>query len=273
MDAEALRAQIRRLAPWHHDVEVAPGVRTGEPLPPGSTPPELGTPSLIRPEVGFAQWIAEIFPGGLAGRSVLDCACNAGGYLFAAAQHGAGRGFGFDARDHWIDQARFLAAHLPAADIEFATCTLDELPELGLEPFDVILFKGLFYHLPDPIGGLRIAANLTRELIIVNTAARYGKGDALVLNPESRTELMSGVHGLAWLPTSPRVLTDILAWCGFPHARLRQVWPMSGRSFRVEVLAAREPATFADYDAQPRRKPPGRLARALGRLFGRPRFR
>lgn len=273
MDEDALRAEIRRLAPWHHDVEVSPGIRTGDYEASATESQESDAVSLIRPDRAVAALVDDLFPGGLAGRSVLDCACNAGGYLFAAAGVGAGRCFGFDVRDHWIEQSRFLARHLPADNLEFATCDLAELPRLGLEPFDVTLFNGLFYHLPDPVGGLRIAADLTREVIVVNTSGVYGRREGLVLTPESRTAPMSGVHGLAWHPTRHEVLFRILSWCGFPHARLRWARCDSRRTFRMEVVAAREAASLAHYDSQPRRRLPGTLARTFAWLFGGTRGR
>jgi hypothetical protein len=133
------------------------------------------------------------------------------------------------------------------------------------------LFFGLFYHLPDPVAGLKIAADLTRELLILNTAADpTPAGDALTLNIESDTALMSGVHRLAWLPTGPRVLEEILHWCGFPHTRVQYV-VKAPRFPRVQILAARDASTFAHYDAvHPRRPTPlwkrgaRRLLRALG---------
>ena len=270
IDAEALRAEIRRLAPWHHDVEIAPGVRTGDPLPPNTASPELGTPALIPADRDMAGLAADLFPDGFAGRSILDCGCNAGGYLFAARALGAGRGFGFDARDHWIRQARFLARHLSGDGLEFSTCELDALPGLELEPFDFTLFKGLFYHLPDPVAGLRTVADLTREIIVVNTLARFGRGDALALKPESRTLAMSGVDGLAWAPTSVRVLQEILAWCGFPHSRLRWAMRLQRRDWRMEIVAARDAAALTHYDTRPHPRPPGRFACAAARLLGRP---
>lgn len=269
MDSRELRDRIGRLGPWHHDVEIAPGVRTGEPAPGFAYPAELGTPSLIRPGDALARLVGEVFPEGLARRSVLDCACNAGGYLFAAAGLGAGRCFGFDAREHWVRQARFLAEHLPGEEIEFATLELASLPGLRLEPFDVTLFNGIFYHLPDPIAGLRIAADHTRELLVVNTATLPGASDSLVLNRESESEVMSGVDGLAWLPTGDRVLRSVLEWCGFPHTRLRYEGPGPGRRRRIEVLAARDAATFAHYDSESTRRRPRRQAGRLSRFLRR----
>ena len=54
---------------------------------------------------------------------------------------------------------------------------LYDLPERGLEPFDLTIFKGIFYHLPDPVRGLKIAADLTKEALILDTNARAGMPD------------------------------------------------------------------------------------------------
>jgi len=216
MTYDELGAEIRRFGPWHHDVEIAPGVRTGDPRWRGETDPVLGTPSVVDPLANLQRTVRDLFPDGMKGRSFLDCACNAGGYLFAARRLGAGPCFGFDVREHWIRQAHFLARHLPAEDIDAGICALADVPGLGLKPYDVTLFSGILYHLPDPVAGLKIAADLTREIIIVNTATFPAKPDGLVLNQESRTLPMSGVDGLAWYPTGETVVRQMLAWCGFP---------------------------------------------------------
>ncbi|MDB5706853.1 MAG: tRNA (5-methoxyuridine) 34 synthase [Sphingomonas bacterium] len=265
---DEIRAEIRRLGPWHHDIELSPGIRTGAPEFQGEPDPALGTPAIIDPDANLMRLVGSLFPRGLAGRSFLDCACNGGGYLFAAARLGAGRCFGFDAREHWIRQAQFLGRYFPDADVAVARCSLAEFPALGLEPFDVTYFSGLFYHLPDPVAGLRIAADHTKELLVLNTAVSPGKQDALVLNQESRTLLMSGIDGLAWLPTGESVLRRILAACGFPHTRLNFDRPASGTWRRVEILAARDPGMFDHYDASRPAPPPGRLKRLTNRLRG-----
>ena len=263
-NAEELRAEIRRLGPWHQDLEIAPGIRTGERAPGDDPDPlRIGAPGMLEPGRVLDVLMRDVFPNGFEGRSVLDCGCNAGGYLFEAKRLGAGRCFGFDVREHWLNQARFVARHLPSEDVDFGQLDLLGLRERNLEPFDVTLFFGLFYHLPDPVAGLRIAADLTRELLVLNTAADPKlTGHGLTLSIESDTALMSGVHRLAWMPTSPKVLEEILHWCGFPHTRVHYVhrkkkWP------RIQVLAARDAGTFAHYDTihpppppqPPRRRP------------------
>ncbi len=249
MTNDELGAEIRRLGPWHHDVEIAPGIRTGDPAWRPEPDPAFGTPSIIDPFANFERTVADLFPDGLKGRSFLDCACNGGGYLYAARRLGAGRCFGFDVREHWIRQARFLAEHLPSEDIDTGTCSLEDLPQIGLKPFDVTLFSGILYHLPDPVAGLKIAADLTRELIIVNSETLPGKREGLALNPESQTLVMSGVDRLAWYPTSDKVIREMLAWCGFPHTRLRFDRATRDGRHRVELWAARDEAVFAHLDA------------------------
>jgi tRNA (mo5U34)-methyltransferase len=277
MDTDKLRAEIDRLGPWLHAIEVAPGVSTatvGQPSGQG----EGAVTETYSPEKMMRGLTRRLFPAGMAGRSLLDCGCNSGGHMFAAAAMGAGRCFGFDARQHWIDQAHFLSRHLPPADVGFAVCELADLPGLKLDTFDVTLFSGLFYHLPDPVAGLRVAADLTRELIVVNTSvlARAGKG--LMLSRESDSHLISGVDGLAWLPTGPEVVQDILAWCGFPHSRIDLDWRPPGPTDwrRIQVLGARDAESFAHYDkvrpdAVPRFRPglKRRLADRLAALFRR----
>jgi hypothetical protein len=84
---------------------------------------------------------------------------------------------------------------------------------------------------------------------------------------------MSGVHGLAWLPTNERVVAAILAWCGFPHWRIsfRNKGYVKGWR-RVEILAAREASVFERWDERvPPVKPerprkPSLARRALMRL-------
>ncbi|HEX9984156.1 MAG TPA: methyltransferase domain-containing protein [Thermoanaerobaculia bacterium] len=270
MTADELRAEVLRLGPWHQDIEVAPGVSTGDQRKrAGSGPDPLGVGNKVgSPQKAVDLLIRDVLPNGFAGRSVLDCACNAGGYLFEATRHGAGNCFGFDVREHWIEQARFVARHRPG-NVQFAQCNLHELRELKLPQFDVTFFFGILYHLPDPVAGLRIAADHTRELLVVSTATdARGRGDGLTLNLESESMLLSGVDRLAWWPTSAAVVEAMLHWCGFPHTRVHFRIKEAPGADRIQILAARDERTFKHFDAMhPRQEPsPWRvLARRVAR--------
>jgi tRNA (mo5U34)-methyltransferase len=220
-----LRNEIIRLGPWHYDVQVTPDVSTRISLDasPGTYPKSFGPVGFLDPRDCFQGELLRLYPAGLEGRTVLDCACNCGGYLFWAKEVGAGACFGFDAREHWINQARFLREHRvgPTDELSFEVCDLYDVPRLNLEPFDITLFQGIFYHLPDPIEGLKIAADLTKQLLIIGTATQGGMPDGCLFAAEENPEiLMSGIHGLMWRPTGPEVLDRILRWMGFVETRV-----------------------------------------------------
>jgi tRNA (mo5U34)-methyltransferase len=249
-DLEALKEEIIRLGPWHLDVQVTPELSTSAFL---EAPDELKQEwerhpvTFIDHRTRFQDQIRTIYPDGLEGRRFLDCACNCGAYSFWMKELGADATFGFDVREHWINQARFLLEHRtwPSDGIEFEALDLYDLPKRELEPFDITLFKGIFYHLPDPITGLKLAADLTREVMIVNTAVRLGHQDGmLVLENEGTEPLMSGVHQLSWAPTGPEVMKQILNWMGFADTKLT-TWVESarqpGRRGRLQMIGARKP--------------------------------
>jgi tRNA (mo5U34)-methyltransferase len=253
---DTLVEEMRRLGPWHLDVEVREGLSTAMVMEtPNGLRASAGPVRFRSPGERFRSMLLDVFPSGLEGRSVLDCACNCGAYLFWAKELGAGEGFGFDVRDHWIAQARFLLEHRdpPSAGLRFEMLDLYDLPRRGLARHDVTLFNGIFYHLPDPVRGLRIAADLTDELLVVTTSTREGETDGrLVIEEESAEFLMSGVYGLNWQPTGEGVMRKILAWCGFPEVRVvnhvTNIPGLPASTGRIQLLAARRAETLARYE-------------------------
>lgn len=249
-----LREEIVKLGPWHLNVQVTQDISTDAFLeaPEGTYPKGLGKVTFIDPRANFERQMKALFPGGLAGRSVIDCACNCGGYVFWCKEMGAGRCLGFDVRDIWIKQANFLLEHRegPSDDVAFVEANLYDIPGMNLEPFDICIFKGIFYHLPDPITGLKIAADLTKDFILVNTAVKTGYPDGLlVLDEEDREAVMNGVHGLNWYPSSPHVIARVLRWLGFQDIRCT-AWTEGNRQYQVqghgrtELVASRRKGAF-----------------------------
>lgn len=263
-----LREEIIRLGPWHLDVQVTPEISTRVSLEtpegtyPSSGPKNAGRISLLDARKSFVDTMRKIYPEGLGGRTFLECACNCGAYCFWAKELGASECFGFDVREHWIDQARFLAANRawPSDGIRFEALDLYDLPKLELEPFDITLFQGVFYHLPDPITGLKIAADLTREVIILDTATRNHLPDGtrlpdgmLTIAEEGRESVMTGVYGLNWFPTGPGVLTRILRWMGFAEIRLARQRAQGEHSRRgqgrLRIIASRKEGLLGEFES------------------------
>ena len=255
-----LKDEIIRLGPWHHVVQVAPEISTKVYLEaPEGTYPSSGAKdpkkvSLLDDREKWIRFLERIYPEGLAGRTFLECACNCAAYSFWARELGASSCFGFDVREHWIDQARFLAENRtpwPTDGMRFEVLDLYDLAKLGLEPFDVTLFKGIFYHLPDPIRGLKVAADLTEEVLILDTAVRIDLPDGmLAVSSEDTEAVMTGVYGLNWHPTGPGVLERVLRWMGFADIKLVSLLPNPRRKNlgRLRMVASREEGFLPKYE-------------------------
>ncbi len=250
-----LESQIRELGPWHHDISITDDVSIGNVFGKDQhrTLPRKHNDgvSLIEPREKFQERLRGIYPNGLGGKRFLDCACNAGVYCFLAREADAEFSFGFDVRDHWIRQADFIKQHrtvAPTDRIEFEVLDLYDLPARNLKPFDYTFFSGIFYHLPDPIHGLKLAAEVTTDIIVVNTASMYNPDNPGGLTPRRRSSsnfVMSGVSDMAWFPNGPKAILLILNWMGFREFKLTH-FAKRGDRHRFEVFAAREPGRLDD---------------------------
>ena len=247
---QALINRIKTLGPWHQGIQLTDELNTAQVFSEAGTikdRPSNGGVSLLQLRDPFVKRMNDIYPDGIKDKRFLDCACNAGGYCFWAREMGIKFAFGFDVRDHWINQARFVKNRrtvAPTDRIQFVVSDLYELPERNLQPFQITNFKGIFYHLPDPISGLKVAADLTEEVMIFNTSTTWGQDDGYMKSGwESKEAVMSGVHGLKWYPTGPKVCADILRWLGFEEMKLmfyKQQYdqPQLGR---IEIMASKKP--------------------------------
>ena len=245
---QTLIDEIRQLGPWHHNIQLTPDLEIMDAYDESESRRENNDNiSLISSRPSFEYKSRLIYPDGLKGKRFLDCACNAGGYCFWASELGADAAYGFDVRDHWIKQARFVQQNrtvAPVDNIQFETCDLMSLPDRNLEPADFTLFKGIFYHLADPILGLKIAADLTREVLWLNTARCFiDNTESLYCTFEAPRNLMSGVHALSWTPSGPSVVGKMLYWMGFTDIRhvFSKQYQDRPKFGRMELIAAREP--------------------------------
>ncbi|ELS04868.1 Protein of unknown function (DUF1698) [Xenococcus sp. PCC 7305] len=258
-----LEEKIVELGPWHLNVQVTPEIGTSIYRDAIKNDPQHAEASsnvaFVDPGDKFKKLMQKIYPNGLKDKRFLDCACNCGGYSFWAKELGASECFGFDVREHWINQANFLLENrtFPNENVNFAVQDLYDLQKQNLKPFDITLFKGIFYHLPDPVSGLKLAADLTTELLYLDTATRSNFDDgALVIANENKNALMSGMYNLNWFPTGPKVLMNILQWAGFQEFHLlfwrkdthgnssRTKVNQNVRNGRLALLASKKPGLF-----------------------------
>lgn len=258
---EWLHEQIKNLGPWHHDIQLTDEVSTGRVFSDDGIldRPENDGVSLISPRELFRKKVLQIYPDGLADKRFLDCACNAGVYCFLAREMDAAHSVGFDVRDHWIKQAKFAQQHrtVTATDrIDFSVLDVYDLGKQGLQRFDLTLFSGIFYHLPDPIHGLKLAADLTSDVIIVNTASLDDDDNPKGLTMHRRRpqnldkNVMSGVYEIAWFPNGPQAIAEILCWLGFTEMKLVRRVKKEGVRGRFEIVAARTKDRLANVEGE-----------------------
>jgi tRNA (mo5U34)-methyltransferase len=218
MRPEALLRRARELAPWHFDIELAPGVMTSSLNRDVYDDQNKVNVGVVDPEP-MRGFFRERYPAGLAGKDVLDIGCNAGAYCLIAHEEGASSATGFDIHEHWIEQAEFLksARHPQAKSLKFVVGDAKTfLAEDRSRKFDITIFKGVFYHLPDPIHFLIEACDATRELILVDTVSSdLVPEGAMESAYESSTHLMAGVDGLVWYPGGPLAVRRIMEYRGF----------------------------------------------------------
>ena len=152
-----------RLGPWHIDIEITPTFDGRIPRLPSQPTSDASGIAFHNPREGFLRRLHRAFPNGLRGAGACWIVPATVAPTCSMRRRRAGRCLGFDLREHWIEQARFLAEHrrCPTADMRFEVCDLYDLPALQPGRFGVTLFLGIFYHLPDPITALKVCGSPT----------------------------------------------------------------------------------------------------------------
>ena len=145
---------------WFHSMELEPGVHTISPAE---------TEKLRKREKAYLDKVD------LRGKSVLDIGAWDGYYSIAAKKRGAARVLATDwfswGGPGWGSKAGFDYARAKTG-LEIEEKIID-VPDVSVDTvgvFDVVFFMGVFYHLKDPLLGLKIASQMAKETLIVETA-------------------------------------------------------------------------------------------------------
>jgi tRNA (mo5U34)-methyltransferase len=151
------------LAPWFHNLHLPDGRETAPDHPLGDFP--------------AWKWreLAPQLPQDLSGMRALDIGCNAGFYSFELARRGAHvLAIDFDAR--YLRQAEWARGELGLGErVELRRLSVYDLADLNEEPFDVVLFLGVLYHLRHPLLALDLVAEKTAGTLVVQTLTLPGE--------------------------------------------------------------------------------------------------
>jgi tRNA (mo5U34)-methyltransferase len=157
-DIQDLRARVDALR-WYHRIDLGHGIVT----------PGADNTAFRLPRIGL--------PASLAGQSVLDIGAWDGFFSFEAERRGASRvvaadyyswhGVGWGTGD---GKAGFrLAKEALASKVEDVDVDVMQLSPERIGTFDVVLFLGVLYHVPDPLGALERVASVTKGMLILET--------------------------------------------------------------------------------------------------------
>ena len=156
MNPEELQAAVDQYQ-WFHQIDLGHGIVT-----PG-------------PDESAAKLIDVALPQDLTGMSVLDVGTFNGFYAFEAERRGAARVVAADRfiweRGPW-SKAGFDFAHSTlGSSVEPLTMSVEEMSPETVGTFDLVLFMGILYHAPDPLGYLEICRSLCSDdgMAIVET--------------------------------------------------------------------------------------------------------
>jgi tRNA (mo5U34)-methyltransferase len=162
---DSVARDIKRLAPWFHNLHLPSGHETAPDHPLGDFP--------------RVKWweLQSALPDDLSGWRVLDVGCNAGFYSFALANRGASV-VAIDCDEHYLRQARWAAKQFDVSErVRFERLQVYDLARRR-ERFDLVLFLGVLYHLRHPLLALDLLAEKTERLLVLQTLTMPGEENA-----------------------------------------------------------------------------------------------
>lgn len=146
--------------------------------------------------------------------SVLDMACNWGGFAVEAKLRGVQDVSAFDIREDNIYKAKLLANHFDISNINFETKDLFQY-----EPnkkFDIVLNLGLMYHLSQPFEMMKKTYELTQHVAVIDTIVHREPVSGFILGPGSSITHATTAVGVELHPTY-RALLDLTRLVGFRY--------------------------------------------------------
>ena len=153
----------------------------------------------------------------LAGLRVLDVGCNEGLFSITARQMGARYALGLEPRPEKVEQARFTSHTLGIDQVEFQEKSLWDITE-EIGSFDITLLIGVLYHLDRPFEALRRLADVTKQLIVIDTELLPLDYPLLAMKEEDPLVPYNTVDsGLTFIPTDKSVHL-MLGYSGFTQS-------------------------------------------------------
>jgi tRNA (mo5U34)-methyltransferase len=199
----SLRREVQAIQPWFHSIDLGQGVVT-----PGMS------------KLSEQKARADIYFGmGIEGLSVLDVGAWDGWYSFEAERRGASHVL---AVDHFCwggpgigNRAAFeFAREVLDSSVEDLVLDLPQTTVKRVGPFDVVLFNGIIYHVPEPMTALREMSRIARHLLTVETFVDNLDNPRPVMTFYPGEDAPAGMPQNGWGP-NPKLMHAMLRHVGF----------------------------------------------------------
>ncbi|MEO7969655.1 MAG: DUF1698 domain-containing protein [bacterium] len=228
MTREEILVELKRLKPWFHRIDLGDGIFT-------KTESVMGEP--VDHPLGPWQTMQKLLPPDLSGKTLLDVGCNAGFYAFEAKRRGAERVLGVDGQRQHVRQGLFVRKVL-GLDVEFRRLNVYELSPRTVGQFDITLALGLLYHLKHPILALENLYQVTKELLIIETAIMPPeRTPESFAHPLGEQEML--LHSLAFVENPAHAKEQVFNWF-LPGVESLKALLRSAGFDQVEVVAAKD---------------------------------
>lgn len=217
LSLDAARKLVDAVPHWHHRFEIYPGLIT-----PGSYDP-------------LSLWSKLNLESRCRGRRVLDLGTSDGFFTKKIASLG-GDVVGVDYRSKkshgfWVMEA------LSGWTFDYRHANLFEINPEDLGSFDIVLFLGVLYHMPDMIRALHKVRSLCNSILLLETQSENDFCDEIAAARYYKAATLAGDITNFWSPNR-RCVLDMLYDAGFDVMR-HEAW--TDRLF-VEAVVSRDPA-------------------------------
>jgi 2-polyprenyl-3-methyl-5-hydroxy-6-metoxy-1,4-benzoquinol methylase len=157
----------------------------------------------------FFRPLVDLLGGSLAGKRVLDLACNQGFWSLAAIDNGCDYVLGIDGRQTHIDQANFVfdVKGIHKDRYDFRCGDIFDLLDEDLGTFDIVLCLGLMYHISKHMTLLEHISSVNTDLLVIDTYLSRMRKSLLEISKESLDIQTSSIdYELVMSPTKAAIL-------------------------------------------------------------------
>lgn len=221
IDVDALRREVAQVD-WWHCINLGNGI---------VTPGRGGSEDRISPVR---------MPADLSGKTVLDIGTWDGMFSFEAERRGAERIVAVDRMQH---PGFPVAKKALQSKVEFVQMDLMEMTPERIGTFDLVIFMGVIYHLPNPVEGLRRAAEVTKEMMILETDSALNWTSIPAAEFRGSREGLTSAAPNWWIP-NVACLRGMIDAVGFSRCEMVYGPPPPPKSLPRKLLGKVAPRSF-----------------------------